>query len=140
MITITTDRTQLDVDAIYDYLANESYWAKNIPRELVERSIEHSLCFAALDGEALVGFARVVTDYATFGYVADVFVLPSYRGRGISKQLMEAIRSHPELQRLRRWHLVTRDAQGLYAQFGFGTPAHPERHMELTTGPYASRE
>jgi len=114
---------------IYAFLSQDSYWAKNIPRETVERAIEHSLCFGAFDGIAQVGFARVITDYATFAYLADVFVLPSHRGRGIAKQIMEAIATHPELHGLRRWHLVTRDAHSLYAQFGFEPIDAPERHM-----------
>lgn len=131
-VTISTDRTRMDVDVIHRYLSEESYWAKGIPRELVERSIAHSLCFGAFDGEAQVGFARAITDYATFAYLADVFVLPSHRGRGIAKELMRAVREHPELQSLRRWHLVTRDAHALYAQFGFAPLDAPERHMALT--------
>jgi GNAT superfamily N-acetyltransferase len=131
-MTVVTDRGRMDVELIHRYLSEESYWAKGIPRELVERSIANSLCFGAFDGEAQVGFARVVTDYATFGYLADVFVLPSHRGRGIAKELMRAVREHPELQALRRWHLVTRDAHGLYAQFGFVPLETPERHMALT--------
>lgn len=130
MIEISTDRARIDVDRVHAFLCNESYWAKGIPREVVERSIEHSLPFAAYDGDDLVAFARVITDYAVFAYVADVFVVSTHRGRGISKQLMAAIRSHPELQSLRRWSLVTSDAQGLYRQFGFRALAHPERHME----------
>lgn len=131
-VEITTDRARLDVDLIHRWLSRESYWATHIPRELVARSIEHSLCFGAFDGAAQVGFARVVTDYATFGYVADVFVLPSHRGRGVSKAIMAAIDAHPELQALRRWHLVTRDAHRLYEQFGFRALGAPERHMERT--------
>jgi GNAT superfamily N-acetyltransferase len=131
-MTIVTDRARMDVDAIHRYLSEESYWAKGIPRALVERSIAHSLCFGAFEGDAQVGFARVVTDYATFGYLADVFVLPSHRGRGIAKELMRAVREHPELQSLRRWHLVTRDAHALYAQFGFVPLDVPERHMAVT--------
>jgi GNAT superfamily N-acetyltransferase len=129
---IVTDRAAMDVDAIHRYLSEESYWAAGIPRELVERSIAHSLCFGAFDGERQVGFARVVTDYATFGYLADVFVLESHRGRGIGKELMRAVMEHPELGVLRRWHLVTRDAHSLYAQFGFAALDAPERHMALT--------
>lgn len=130
MIRITTERSAIDVDTVHRYLSEDSYWAAGIPRELVERAMEHSLCFAALDGSATVGFARVVTDYATFGYIADVFVLPSHRGRGVSKAIMAAIAAHPALHGLRRFHLVTRDAQGLYAQFGFAALGAPERHME----------
>ena len=139
-MTISTDRERMDVEVIHRYLSEESYWAKGIPRELVERAIAHSLCFGAFDGEAQVGFARVITDYATFGYVADVFVLPSHRGRGIAKELMRAVRTHPELQSLRRWHLVTRDAHGLYAQFGFAPLDAPERHMAVAVpNAYAAR-
>ena len=131
MITISTDKARLDVDLIYRFLSEESYWAKNIPRATVERSIEHALCFGAYDGDAQVGFARVVTDRAVFAYIGDVFLLASHRGRGVSKQLMEAIRSHPELQGLRRWHLLTRDAHALYAQYGFRALDNPPRHMEI---------
>ena len=132
-IEITTDRSRLDVEQIYSYLAEESYWAAGIARDVVERSIEHSLCFAAFDGDAQVGFARVITDYATFAYVADVFVISSHRGRGVSKKIMAAIREHPRLQNLRRWLLVTRDAHGLYQQYGFSGLKAPERHMEIVT-------
>lgn len=131
MITISTDKSRLDAGLVHRYLSEESYWAKNIPRDVVERAIEHSLCFAAYDGDAQVGFARVVTDRAVFAYIGDVFVLEPHRGRGISKQLMEAIRTHPELQGLRRWHLLTRDAHALYAQYGFRALDNPPRHMEI---------
>ncbi len=130
-MTIVTERERMDVAMIHRYLSEESYWAKGIPRALVERSIANSLCFGVFDGEAQVGFARMVTDYATFGYLADVFVLPSHRGRGIAKALMRAVREHPELQALRRWHLVTRDAHALYAQFGFVPLDLPDRHMAI---------
>lgn len=132
MIEISTDRARMDVALIHDYLAHQSYWAKNIPRDVVARSIAHSLCFGAFDGDAQVGFARMITDYATFGYLADVFVLPPYRGHGIAKRIMAAVMSHPDLQGLRRWHLVTRDAHGLYAQYGFAPLDAPERHMAVT--------
>jgi GNAT superfamily N-acetyltransferase len=136
-ITVSTDKSQLDVDLIHHYLSAESYWAAKIPRHLVERCIDHSLCFGAYDGEAQIGFARVVTDYAVFAYIGDVFVLESHRGRGVSKMIMKAILEHPSLQELRRWSLVTHDAQGLYRQFGFGELAAPERHMErVKKNPY----
>jgi GNAT superfamily N-acetyltransferase len=128
-ISVTSDRARMDLTMIYAFLSQDSYWAKNIPRETVERAIEHSLCFGAFHGEAQVGFARVITDYATFAYLADVFVIESHRGRGIAKKIMEAIATHPELHGLRRWHLVTRDAHSLYAQFGFEPIDAPERHM-----------
>ena len=128
-ISVTSDRTRMDLAMIYAFLSQDSYWAKNIPRETVERAVEHSLCFGAFDDDAQVGFARVITDYATFAYLADVFVLETHRGHGIAKQIMEAIAGHPALQGLRRWHLVTRDAHALYAQFGFEPIDAPERHM-----------
>ena len=127
---ISTERSRLDVALIHDYLGS-SYWAQGIPRAVVERSIQHSLCFGAyLDGRQ-TGFARVVTDYSTFAYVADVFVVPEHRGRGISKLLLRAILEHPELQGLRRFLLATHDAHGLYAQFGFQPLACPEHFMTV---------
>lgn len=127
----------MDVDRIHRYLSEESYWARNIPREVVARSLEHSLCFAAFAGEEFAGFARVVTDYGTVGYVADVFVLPAHRGGGAGQALMRAIREHPSLAGLRRWHLVTRDAHGLYEKFGFRALSKPDRHMEIVVkNPY----
>jgi len=133
---VTTDRSRLDLDTIHGFLTT-SYWARGIPRETVARSMEHSLCFGALDGDRQVGFARVISDRATFAYVCDVFALESERGRGVGKSLMAAIMAHPDLQGLRRWTLATRDAQDLYRQFGFGPPAHPERQMEvLVRDPY----
>lgn len=141
MIEIRTEIGRIDLDRVHSFLCNESYWAKGIPRDVVERSIEHSLPFAAYDSGELVGFARVVTDFAVFAYLADVFVVPAHRGRGISQQLMAAIRSHPRLQGLRRWSLVTRDAHGLYEQFGFRPLAAPERHMEdVAVNPYGASE
>lgn len=128
---ISTDRARLDLELIHGFLTN-CYWAKGIPREVVARSIEHSLCFGIYDGSgAQVGFARVVSDFATVAYLGDVFVLESHRGRGLSKLLMECIIGHPALQNLRRWILLTRDAHGLYAQFGFTPVKKPERYMEL---------
>jgi GNAT superfamily N-acetyltransferase len=128
---ISTDRARLDLDVIHGFLTN-CYWAKGIPRDVVARSIEHSLCFGVYDGSgAQVGFARVISDFATVAYVGDVFVLESHRGRGLSKWLMECMMQHPALQGLRRWILLTRDAHGLYAQFGFTPLAVPDRYMEL---------
>ena len=131
MIEISSDPARLDVTLVHRFLSEESYWAKNIPLELVRTAIENSLCFGAYDGGAQVGFARAVTDYATFAYVADVFVVASHRGAGVGKKLMEAVVAHPALQPLRRWHLVTRDAHALYAQFGFAPLESPERHMAI---------
>jgi GNAT superfamily N-acetyltransferase len=137
MIEISTDKSRIDVDVVYDFLCNQSYWAKGIPRDVLERAIAHSVAFAAYDDGDLVAFARVITDYAVFAYLADVFVVPSHRGRGIAKTLMEAVRSHPQLQGLRRWSLVTSDAHDLYRQFGFRELATPEKHMEdVALNPY----
>jgi GNAT superfamily N-acetyltransferase len=128
---ISTDRARLNLDVIHTFLTN-CYWAKGIPRELVANSIDHSLCFGIYDGTgAQVGFARVVSDFATVAYLGDVFVLESHRGRGLSKWMMECITQHPALQGLRRWILLTRDAHGLYSQFGFTPVKSPERYMEL---------
>ena len=122
---------RLDRDMIHRYLAQESYWARGLPRQVFERSLAHSLCFGvyAADG-AQIGFARVVTDRATFAYLADVFVLDAWRGRGVGKQLVGAALAHPDLQDLRRMMLATADAHGLYAQYGFAPLSRPERLME----------
>ena len=117
--TISTDPALLDIHCIHQYLATESYWAAGIPITTVEKSIAHSLCFGMYTAGKQIGFARLVTDRATFAYLADVFILPAYRGKGLSKWLMETIQAHPELQQLRRWMLGTRDAHGLYEQFGW---------------------
>jgi GNAT superfamily N-acetyltransferase len=141
---VSSDPARLDLDVIHGFLTN-CYWAKGISRDLVARSIEHSLCFGIYDegvatpssrktGEtrgAQVGFARVISDFATFAYLGDVFVLESHRGRGLGKWLMECITQHPALEGLRRWILLTRDAHGLYAQYGFTPVKKPERYMEL---------
>jgi GNAT superfamily N-acetyltransferase len=129
-ITISTDPARFDLGLIHGFLKT-AYWCEQIPREVVARSIRHSLCFGVYDGERQVGFARVITDRATYAYLADVFILESHRGRGLSKRLMGAIMEHPELQDLRRWSLLTRDAHGLYQQFGFRPVAQPERYMEV---------
>lgn len=117
--TISTDPTRLNVDTIADFLQNTSYWAKGRARSVIERSIRHSENFAVLRGDQQVGFARVVTDYATFAWLCDVFILPSEQGHGLGKWLMECVLAHPDLQGLRIWYLRTRDAHGLYKQFGF---------------------
>jgi N-acetylglutamate synthase-like GNAT family acetyltransferase len=116
---ISTDKSKLDLDVIHDFLSRESYWAAGIPRETVARSIENSICFGVYDNANQIGFARVISDFATFAYVADVFIVEAYRERGLAKELMATIMAHPQLQGLRRWSLGTRDAQRLYAQFGF---------------------
>ena len=128
-VTIDTDKQRLDFDVIHGFLS-KSYWSPNIARETVRRAIENSLCFGVYLGDQQVGFARVITDSATFAYLADVFVLEEYRGRGLSKRLMDAIVSHPQLQGLRRWMLITRDAHGLYTRYGFTSLATPEKVME----------
>jgi GNAT superfamily N-acetyltransferase len=127
---VTTDPARLDIDFIHGYLTR-SYWSEGIPREIVERGIANSLCFGAYEGGNQVGFARIVSDFATFAYLADVFIIESHRGRGLSKFLMECIMKHPNLQGLRRWVLGTRDAHGLYEQFGFKPLAKPDRYMEI---------
>jgi GNAT superfamily N-acetyltransferase len=116
---ISTDPSLLSVDIIHHYLSKESYWAQKVPREVVETSIINSLCFGLYSKKEQVGFARLVTDKATFAYLADVFILEQFRGKGLSKWLIEVVQSHPELQGLRRWMLGTRDAHGLYEQFGW---------------------
>jgi len=129
--SISTDPERIDVDVVYEFLTN-CYWAKGIPRDIVARSIAHALCFGIYHGSAgQVGFARVISDFATIAYLGDVFVLEAHRGQGLSKWMMECIRQHPALQGLRRWILLTRDAHGLYSQFGFTPLKSPERYMEL---------
>jgi GNAT superfamily N-acetyltransferase len=127
--TVTSDPAKLDLAVIAEFLAS-SYWAKGIPAATVAKSLEGSLCFAVLDGERQIGFARVITDRATIAYVGDVFILPAYRGRGLAKWLMQCVVGHPDLQGLRRWVLATRDAHGLYKQFGFTPLKRPEVFME----------
>ena len=126
---ISTDKGRLDLVVIHGFLT-ASYWARGIPVDVVKRSIEHSLAFGVYKGEQQVGFARVITDYATYAYLSDVFILEPFRGQGLSKWLMDVIVAHPQLQGLRRWALHTRDAHGLYQKVGFTAPAHPERYME----------
>ncbi|MGA9509418.1 MAG: GNAT family N-acetyltransferase [Candidatus Sulfotelmatobacter sp.] len=128
---ISTSRARLSVDVIHGFLTN-CYWAKGVPRQVVERSIQHALCFGIYDGEgAQVGFARVISDFATIAYIGDVFVLETHRGRGLGKWLMQCIMQHPALQNLRRWILTTRDAHALYSQVGFTPVKSPEKYMEL---------
>ena len=126
---ISTDPTLLNLGVIHDFLTR-SYWAKGISVEVVKRSMENSLCFGVYHNQQQVGFARIITDYATFAYLADVFIVEDYRGQGLSKWLMETIVAHPDLQGLRRWMLATRDAHELYRQYGFTDLASPERWME----------
>jgi GNAT superfamily N-acetyltransferase len=126
---ISTDKERIDLDVVHNFLT-ESYWAKGISREVVARSIENSLCFGVYGEGKQIGFARVISDYATFAYIGDVFVLDSNRGHGLGKWLMECIMAHPRLQGLRRWSLVTADAHGLYTQSGFTPLKAPEKYME----------
>jgi GNAT superfamily N-acetyltransferase len=129
--TVSTDPDRLNLDTVHAFLTN-CYWAKGIPRKVVERSIENSLCFGIYDGRGeQAGFARVVSDFATIAYLGDVFILKAYRGQGLSQWMMECIVRHPALQDLRRWILLTRDAHELYAKFGFTPVKAPERYMEL---------
>jgi GNAT superfamily N-acetyltransferase len=132
---ISTNKDLLQVDMIFDYLNDDSYWAQGIPREKLENGIANSLCFGVYQQNVQAGFARVITDYATFAYICDVFILPDFRQKGLSKWLVQTIVKHPDLQGLRRWSLATLDAQGLYNQFGFTEVANPDRWMEIFT-PY----
>ena len=128
--TISTDKSRLDISVIHQFLSKESYWAQNIPVELVQRAINGSLCFGVYLGDEQVGYARVITDEATFAYLSDVFILSEHRGKGLSKRLVETISNWPTLQGLRRWVLATRDAHSLYAQFGFTQLNNPELFMQ----------
>ena len=128
--TITTEKEKLDIDLIHSFL-NRTYWGEGISKETIRRSIEGSLCFGVYENDKQVGFARMITDRATFAYLADVFIIEEYRGRGLSKWLMEVIMSHPDLQRLRRMILATKDAHGLYEKFGFTPLINVERWMQI---------
>lgn len=127
---ISTERDQLDVEYIHRVL-QQSYWAEGIPKSIVEDSIANSLCFGVFSPQRQIGFGRVITDYATFGFLSDVFIDQEFRGQGLGKMLVGEILSHPALKRLRRWHLITRDAQGLYRHLGFTEVECPEQHMEI---------
>jgi len=129
-IEITNDLSCIDLDRVHSWLAQKSYWAGQMPRSVFDRAVSGSLCFGALKNGATIGFARVVSDRATFAYLSDVFVDPTLRGTGISKAMMAAVMRHPELQDLRLWVLATADAHGLYARFGFNPLAKAERYME----------
>lgn len=130
-LIISTDKSLLQLEVIHDFLKN-SYWAKNIPIEIVKKSIEFSICFGVYLGGKQIGFARVISDRATFAYLADVFIVKEEQGKGYSKELMKHIMAHAELQGLRKFLLATADAHGLYKQFGFKVLAKPERVMEIT--------
>jgi GNAT superfamily N-acetyltransferase len=129
---ISTDKSKLDVEIIFDYLSNRSYWAKGRSIETIEKSIENSLCFGVYDNtNNQVGFARVVSDRAVFAWLMDVFILPSFQGKGLGKLLMASIMSCKDLQEVKKWGLGTKDAHGLYRKFGFTTVSKPENMMEL---------
>jgi N-acetylglutamate synthase-like GNAT family acetyltransferase len=131
---VSTDKTKLNIEVIHGFLS-KAYWSVGVPRETIKKTIKHSLCFGVYqstpNGDKQVGYARVVTDYSVIAYLGDVFILDEYRGKGLSKMLMEEIMAHPDLQGLRRWSLATRDAHGLYEKFGFMSLKSPERMMEI---------
>ena len=127
---LVTDSSRMDVDAVHRYLAEESYWSPGIPRALVARSIENSLCFGVFDEGRQISFARVITDRTTYAYLCDVYVLDGYRGQGLASWMLEAIDAHPDLQGLKRWSLVTRDAHPLYLKHGWVTPSNPGGYLE----------
>lgn len=136
--TISTDPARLDVDFLHTFLSQEAAWARGIARETLERAITHSLCFGLYESERQIGFARVISDYATYAYLDDVFVLAEFRGRGLGVWLMECIVAHPQLQGLRRFGLTTMDKQEFYARFGWRALYYPERHMEKMPPSYYS--
>ena len=128
---ISTEKARLDIKAIHHFLSTQAYWSLNIPLSRVEEAVAHSLNFGLYVKEQQIGFARVISDFSSVAYLGDVYVLPDYRGRGLSKWLMQTIMEYPELQGLRRWILSTADAHGLYKQFGWKPVAYPDRWMEL---------
>ena len=130
-IQISTDKARLDIDLIHKYLSKNSYWASGRDIRTVKRSIENSLCFGVYSGDKQIGFARVISDYAVFAWILDVFILKEYRGMGYGKMLMDAIMRHESLQNLQRWGLGTDDAHGLYSQFGFTPLGKPQNMMEI---------
>ena len=129
--TISSDKSLLDIEFVFAFLSTESYWAKGITRELFNKSVENSLCFGVYLENEQIGFARVITDYATFAYLADVFIDKNYRKQGLSKWLIQNILNYSPLQNLRRWMLATADAQNLYRQFGFVNLSNPQRFMQI---------
>lgn len=129
--TISTDRAKMDIVAIHDFLSNHSSWSNNIPIEKVQISIDNSLNFGVFHNEKQIGFARVISDFSTIAYLGDIYILQEYRGKGLSKKLMDAILQHPNLQKLRRWILLTSTASWLYEKYGFTQLPNPEIYMEL---------
>ncbi len=130
---ISTDKAKIDVTAVHHFLSTLSYWSQNIPFDIVNKSIENSLCFGVFEENKQIGFARIITDYATFAYLCDVYILPEYRGKGLSKWLMEVIMNTAELKVLRSWLLATTSAHELYKKFGWDNVKNPERLMEIKT-------
>lgn len=128
---ISNDKSKINIELVHNYLCYHSYWAEGIPADVVQRSIENSLCFAMYKEDEQVGFARVISDFATYAYLADLFIVPEERSKGLSKWLMRVIMDHPQLKGLRRFVLATKDAHGLYAQFGFTGYPNPERIMTI---------
>lgn len=129
---VSTDPSRLNLSSIHKFLAEEAYWSRGISFETFQKSVENSLCFGLYHQDTQIGFARVISDFATFAYLADVFVMEGYRRRGLGKWLIECVFSHPEVQGLRRWMLVTSDAHALYQQYGFKMLSHPELFMEIS--------
>jgi GNAT superfamily N-acetyltransferase len=128
--TVSADPSKLDLAAIHDFLTH-CYWSEGIPQSTVERAMQHSLCFGLFDDQKQIGFARVISDYATYAYLCDVYVLESYRGKGLGTWLMSCVMQHPDLQGLRRFTLLTRDAHALYRKLGFAESRNPSRYMEI---------
>ncbi|MFZ6655017.1 GNAT family N-acetyltransferase [Undibacterium sp. TJN19] len=128
---VSTDKDKIDIDVLHHFLSTQSGWATGISRELVEESLQHSLCFSVLEQGRMVGFCRIITDMATFGYLVDVFVLPEMRGMGISRLLMDAVMAHPAVKKFRRFTLATSTAHGLYEKFGFTPLSKPDSFMEV---------
>ena len=129
--TISTDREKLDLHFIHDFLSGQSYWLPGVPFERVQKAADHSLNFGLYYQDKQIGYARIVTDFTRIAYLADVFITDAYRGRGLSKWLIQVIMDHPDLQHLSRWMLNTRDAHGLYEQFGWTRPIKPETYLEI---------
>lgn len=128
---ISTDKDKLDLESIHTFLSTKAYWCLNIPRDTVKKAIQNSLCFGVYDHQQQIGFARVITDFATIAYLGDVYILEAYRGLGLSKWMMETIMEHPDLQGLRRWILLTGDAHELYRKFGWADIADSTKWMEV---------
>jgi len=128
---ISTDKSKLDIDAIHDFLSTKAYWSLNIPKEKIKISIENSFCFGLYEHNKQIGFARIITDFSTIAYLGDVYILEEYRGKGLSKWLMETIMNSPKLQGLRRWILLTGDAHELYRKYGWTDLADSSKWMEL---------